>query len=133
MFRTREEKKTVMTVEEFELFVRKLARCLETVSPEESSAKLKEFGLDYNVFGFQPHFSEEHQIWEAPQITEHNKKCGTRGILSAGFYTLYAKRSQGSYKSSVTGDVNYHYGYIQFTRGRIGNTVSLEMEVTIAE
>lgn len=92
-----------------------------------------QFGIAGDL-DFNPCF--DGHVWEHPLLTQYNTRVGSRGILNAGFFTLYAKISdyeEHRYgKGEYAGVIPAHSeGYIQFVLGRVGNTFSVGRTFTI--
>lgn len=87
------------------------------------------FAMDGDI-DCNPFHGEDVTTWEHPELTRHNRACGSRGILNQGFFTLYSRVvDYDEHSYTFAGEVNvipaYSMGYVQFVLGRVGNTFSV--------
>jgi hypothetical protein len=122
----------LMTVAEFEQLVARAVETAKTASPETVFGELEKLGLKYST-GSMPHWGGEDVKWEHPDISAHNKRCGSKGILAQGFYTIYAyvrhypEAKYGNYTMDA-----HTEGCIEFIRGRVGNTYAVQFRSKLA-
>lgn len=102
------------------------------------------FGFTYQGVDNLAHYGEGSERWEHPLLTQHNKKCGSRGILNQGFFTLYGSihdfeeyRSKSTFHG-MNGAETIEYvspahstGFLEFCAGRVGNTASIGRQYNV--
>lgn len=126
------ETKETFTRAGFEAFVTRIIDAIalpETDGTRALETLKSQFSIDGDL-NYTPFHSDDDQRWEHPLLTQHNRRQGSRGILNAGFFTLYARivdYEESSYKfcGEVTVTPAHSEGYIQFVLGRVGNTFSV--------
>jgi hypothetical protein len=110
----------------FQRFVARCIAVLETCEPDRAWDELKALGLVNSVS--MAHTFHDGPIWEHQRISARNRALGDKGILSHAFYSLYAETVD--YEGCKWYPAHTE-GHVQFIRGRIGNTVTLEINVDI--
>jgi hypothetical protein len=126
-----------MTRSAFDQFIDKAIQAIALPKIDGSTAcdTLKTLGFQ-SIVDFSPSFFDSDVRWEHPEMTRHNKRQGSDGILNQGFFTLYAKVTdyeESSYKfcGEVTITPAHSIAYAEFLIGRVGNTFSLHFSSPI--